>query len=221
VIPELVRLVVSMLVHAPTLTLGLLCWASFVAARRLDVPKWMAVIAPVGVAWFLWRRRHSRLAVALLAAVWFLLLWAYPSLRFAAGVAIPVGVLLGGLVWLADRYPHVSPWHAVQFAVLERRHREVLADAVPASAGEGARVVKDSVHVAANGDFQAEIVGPAGVSHADLLSLLRDTLAESVYALSGRRMAHVSVVGAGAKGGALVRGSAVSPYGQPISLEDL
>lgn len=220
-IPELVRTLVSMVVHAPTLSLGLVWWAAFACARRLDVPKWMAVVAPVGVAWFLWRKRHSRLAGALLAGVWCLLLWAYPSLRFACGVALPVGGSLAGLVWLAGRYPSLSPWHALQFAVLERRHREVLSDAVPASAGEGARVVKDSVHVAADGSFDAEIIGPAGVAHADLLEALRATLAETVYAMSGRRVEHMSVVGAGPKGRVRVRGAAVSPYSAPVSLEDL
>jgi hypothetical protein len=125
------------------------------------------------------------------------------------------------LVHLASNYPTLPPWTAFQAMMIDRRQREVLGDAVPVSAGEGARLVKDSVHVSADGSFEAEIIGPPGTSHADLLDALRATLAETVYAMSGRRVEHMAVSGAGPKGHVKVRGSAVSPYQQTVSLEDL
>lgn len=115
--------------------------------------------------------------------------------------------------------PAASPFLALQCAIAERRQREVLSDAVPASAGEGARVV--AVRPLGGDEFEAEIIGPAGVPHADLVASLQATLAESVLSLSGRRLAHVSVVGTGSKGSVLVRCSTASPYGRTVRLEDL
>ena len=62
---------------------------------------------------------------------------------------------------------------------------------------------------------------PPGVPHADLVGSLRDSLAESVLSLSGRRLAHVAVVGNGSKGAVRVRCSTASPYGRTVRLEDL
>lgn len=212
-----------MFIDAPLLFGGALWWAFAARAKQQRMP-W-AWLGPVAVATWLYKnRRDLRGAVVwtsavVVALVWLVALWTRPELRYAVGLALPVGGMTAGLLWLADRYPELPPGLALRCAVAERRHREVLSDAVPASAGEGARVV--SVRPLGDDQFEAEIVGPPGVAHADLVGSLRDTLAESVLSLSGRRLAHVAVVGGGARGAVRVRCSTVSPYQRTVRLEDL
>ncbi len=214
---------VRMSLAAPALSLGLAWWAFSAHARRARMP-W-AWLGPVAVATWLYKNRRDLRGVVVwatsigLGLVWVGLLWASPGLRFAVGLALPSGLAAAGLMWLADRYPQLPPGLALRCALAERRHREVLSDAVPASAGEGARVV--SVTPIGDDEFEAEIVGPPGVPHADLVGSLRDSLAESVLSLSGRRLAHVAVVGNGSKGAVRVRCSTASPYGRTVRLEDL
>lgn len=220
---DLLAAFVRMSLQAPALALGLLWWAFTAHAKRARMP-W-AWLGPLAVATWLYKNRKDLRGVVLwssglgLAAVWLGLLWASPGLRFAVGLALPSGIATAGLMWLADRYPHLPPGLALRCALAERRQREVLLDAVPASAGEGARVV--AVRPINGSEFEAEIIGPAGVPHADLVASLQATLAESVLSLSGRRLAHVSVVGAGSKGAVLVRCSTSDPYGKTMRLEDM
>ena len=106
-----------------------------------------AWLGPIAVATWLYKNRRDLRKVivfgsaAVLTVVWAGLLWASPSLRFAVGLALPSGLATAGLMWLASEYPQLPPFLALQCAIAERRQREVLSDAVPASAGEGARVV--------------------------------------------------------------------------------
>lgn len=220
---DLLEALVRMLVRAPLLSLGALWWLTSAHAKRARMP-W-AWLGPVAVATWLYKNRRDLRGVVVwgsavaLALLWAGLLWSSPSLRFGVGVALPSGLAAAGLMWLAGRYPELPPGLAVRCALAERRHREVLSEAVPASAGEGARVV--SVRPVGGDEFDADVIGPPGVAHADLVASLRDSLAESVLSLSGRRLAHVAVVGAGAKGAVRVRCSTVSPYGRTVRLEDL
>lgn len=220
---DLLRVLWGLFSAAPLLTIGGVWWLTAAGLQRvaktLKVPPWIVWLGPIAGAYILWKRRQGRLAVALLVAVWLVALAVSPQLRFAVGVALPTGAVLGSLAWLASEYPHLPPGIALRCAIEERRQREVLADAVPASTGDGARVL--SVKQTADGSFDAEIVGPAGMSHADLLANLRDKLAESVLNLSGRRLAHVAVVGAGAKGAVRVRCSAVDPYEKTMTLNEV
>lgn len=220
---DLLEALVRMSVRAPMLTLGALWWATSAHAKRARMP-W-AWLGPLAVATWLYKNRRDLRGVvvwssgAALAALWVGMLWTSPTLRFSVGLALPAGCAAAGLMWLADRYPELPPLLAARCALAEWRHREVLSEAVPASAGEGARVV--SVRPTGGDDYEADVIGPAGMSHADLVAALRDTLAESILALSGRRIAHVAVVGAGAKGAVRVRCSTASPYQRTVRLEDL
>lgn len=220
---ELVRVVLRVFFAAPLLVGGALWWAFWARAKQARMP-W-AWLGPIAVATWLYKNRRDLRKVivfgsaAVLTVVWAGLLWASPSLRFAVGLALPSGLATAGLMWLASEYPQLPPFLALQCAIAERRQREVLSDAVPASAGEGARVV--AVRPLGGDEFEAEIIGPAGVPHADLVASLQASLAESVLSLSGRRLAHVSVVGTGSKGSVLVRCSTRSPYGRTVRLEDL
>lgn len=220
---DLLEALVRMLVRAPLLSLGALWWLTSAHAKRARMP-W-AWLGPVAVATWLYKNRRDLRGVVVWASaagltlLWVGLLWSSPELRFGVGVALPSGLAAAGLMWLADRYPELPPGLAVRVALAERRHREVLSEAVPASAGTGARVV--CVRPVGDDEFEADVIGPPGVAHADLVASLRDSLAESVLSLSGRRLAHVAVVGDGAKGAVRVRCSTVSPYGRTVRLEDL
>lgn len=211
---------------SPLLALGGLWWACFAVlsrtAKALKLPPWMAWAGPLAVAYILYRKRQPKYAVFVVVGMWLLVLLVSPSTRVAVGLALPVGGGFGLLVHLVSIHPELPPGLALQAMLIDRRQREVLGDAVPVSAGEGARLVKDSVRVAADGSFEAEIIGPPGVAHADLLESLRLTLAETVYAMSGRRVEHMAVSGSGrVKGRAWVRGSAEDPYRKSMSLDDL
>lgn len=220
---DLLEALVRMLVRAPLLSLGALWWLTSAHAKRARMP-W-AWLGPIAVATWLYKNRRDLRGVVVWASaagltlLWVGLLWSSPELRFGVGVALPSGLAAAGLMWLADRYPELPPGLAVRVALAERRHREVLSEAVPASAGSGARVV--CVRPVGEDEFEADVIGPPGVAHADLVASLRDSLAESVLSLSGRRLAHVAVVGDGAKGAVRVRCSTVSPYGRTVRLEDL
>lgn len=220
---DLLEALVRMLVRAPLLSLGALWWLTSAHAKRARMP-W-AWLGPVAVATWLYKNRRDLRGVVVWASaagltlLWVGLLWSSPELRFGVGVALPSGLAAAGLMWLADRYPELPPGLAVRVALAERRHREVLSEAVPASAGTGARVV--CVRPVGDDEFEADVIGPPGVAHADLVASLRDSLAESVLSLSGRRLAHVAVVGDGAKGAVRVRCSTQSPYGRTVRLEDL
>jgi len=219
-----IRMVWALFTAAPMMTLAGLWWAAVHAARKMDIPEWMIWLGPIALVWFLHRKRKLRgttLAAVggIIGLLWAGLLWSSPGLRFAVGLAIPVGLAAAGWVWLVSNYPHLPPTLAVQVAIAERRHREVLSDAVHASAGEGARV--SSLTPLADGQFEAEIIGPAGMPHADLVEALTGSLAESILSQSGRVMRDVAVVGAGAKGSVRVRCSTSDPYKKTMRLEDM
>lgn len=222
---DLLEALVRMLVRAPLLSLGALWWLTSAHAKRARMP-W-AWLGPIAVATWLYKNRRDLRGVVVWASaagltlLWVGLLWSSPELRFGVGVALPSGLAAAGLMWLADRYPELPPGLAVRVALAERRHREVLSEAVPASAGEGARLIPDSVRRISENTYEADIVGPPGMSHADLLDHLRSTLAETIYALSGKRMAHIAVVGNGARGAARVRCSTEDPYSKTMRLADM
>lgn len=222
---ELLAVVWRLFVGAPLLVGGALWWAFAQRAKQQRMP-W-AWLGPIAVGTWLYKNRRdlrgavvwtSTVAVGL---VWLVALWTRPEIRYAVGLALPAGCLTAGLLWLADRYPELPPGLAVRCALAERRHREVLSEAVPASAGEGARLIPDSVRRISENTYEADIVGPPGMSHADLLDHLRSTLAETIYALSGKRMAHIAVVGNGARGAARVRCSTEDPYSKTMRLADM
>lgn len=222
---ELLRILFEVFTAAPLATLGALWFAAFKVAQRMGVPDWMLFIAPIGIAYVLYKkRRHARRAIVTvtavsLVAVWATLLWVSPTIRWWAGLALPLAAAFGLLFYLGANYPHLPPWEAVQFALAERWSREVVTDAVRASVGEGAKVL--SVKPLDGGQFEAEVVGPAGVSHADLVESLRGSLAESILAQSGRVMGDVTVAGNGAKGAVKVRCSTFDPYRQTMRLKDM
>ena len=220
---DLMRVAVGLFLAAPLPALGLLWWASARHARRLKVPLWFFGL-PAYAAWLYKERRNLRGAVlwcsvTAVTLLWVGLLWASPSIRFGVGIALPAGLLAGGLVWLGTNYPHLPPHVAIQFALAEQRSREVVTEAVAASVGAGARVV--SVHQVGNGEFEAEIVGPPGVSHSDLLDSLRGSLAESILAQSGRVVREVSVLGTAAKGRVRVRCATHDPYAKTMTLDEV
>jgi hypothetical protein len=215
--------VVRVFLAAPLLWLGLASWGAARWAKRQRL-QWWWVGLPVAAVWLYKNRRDLRGLIVwssgvVAGLVWLLLLWSSPGLRFAVGVAIPTGLAVLAIVWLASNYPTLPIHEAVQFAIAERRSREVVTDAVAASVGEGAKVL--SVRPLEGGQFEAVIGGPPGMSHGDLLESLRDTLAESIRATSGRVVTNVAVSGPGAKGTALVRCSTFSPYSATVRLEDL
>jgi hypothetical protein len=222
---DLLVALARMSLRAPLMTLGVMWWAFTAHAKRARMP-W-AWLGPIAVATWLYKNRRDLRGVVVwtagtaLVVVWVGLLWSSPSLRFAVGLALPSGLAAAGLMWLADRYPELPPGLAVRVALAERRHREVLSDAVPASAGDGARLIPDSVRRISENTYEADIVGPPGKSHADLLDHLRSTLAETIYALSGKRMAHIAVVSNGARGAVRVRCSTEDPYSKTMRLADM
>lgn len=213
-------------VAAPLVTFGLVWWAAARAARRY-VPSAIGIIAPVVAVVWLWKnRRHTRGALVAVCSVavglmWIAALGSSSRLRWAVAVALPAGALAGWLWWCVSNYPTLPPWTALRYHFTVARHREVLSDAVHASAGEGARVVPGSVKALPDGSVECEVIGPAGMSHDDLLSTLRSSLAESVLAVSNRTFRSASVVGAGARGRVRVRCSTVDPLSNVVGLDDL
>ena len=172
------------------------------------------------VGWLWVHRRDLRGLLVVVSTVGLGLVWAAalaasPGLRWALVVALPMGAACA--LWAAGvtRWGAYPPGVAWRLAVAGWQQREVMTEAVAASA-EGARVV--SVEALPDGQVEAQIIGAAGVAHADLVAALRDTLAESVLAVSGRPMASVSVVGAGARGAVRVRCGTVDPYAQVVEL---
>ena len=221
---DLLWAVAAFALERPGLTLGALWMGSVQWARKRGM-SWWWIGFPMGAVWLYKNRRDLRGVIlwtsgALLVGAWALLLWSRPGLRFAAGVAIPMGLSVGGIVWLALNYGEYPIHHAAWFAWAEHRSREVVTDAVVASVGEGARVL--SVKPLGNtGEFEAVIGGPPGMSHGDLIEHLRDSLAESIRAQSGLVMRDVAVTPGGAKGAVKVRCSTSDPYRQTMRLEDM
>jgi len=142
-----------------------------------------------------------------------------PETRWKIGVAVPFGASMWAAVWLAQNYGHLPIHVAARVAIAERRSREVVVDAVTASVGEQAKVL--DVRELGSGDFEATVVGPAGMPHGDLVERLRDSIAESILRQSGRVMRNVDVVGAGAKGRVRLRCTTTNPYEQTVRLGDL
>ncbi len=205
--------------HAPLATVALLWWAAAGWARRLRSP--MAVLGPIAVCVWLWReRRHLRGLVAVVAgasvvALWVAVLAASPRLRWALVVAVPTGAA-SALWWSGvSRFGRMSVPDAVRTAIATMRTSEVLPGAVDASA-PGARVVR--IDAQPDGSCEAQVIGPPGMSHDDLVASLRDTLAESMLSLTGRAMESVSVLGAGARGSVRVRLAGEDRYAQVVVL---
>lgn len=216
---DVLRTLLHVAVSAPLPTLAVLWWIAAARARRLRAPlSWTGPVALLLVLWT--QRRHARgvvvaCAAVLLAAVWAVLLLTSTRLRWAVGVAVPVGV--ASALWWAgvSRFGTLSIPAAVRAARSEMITRADLTDAVEASQ-HGARVVR--VDAQSDGSCEAQIIGPPGVSHDDLVASLRDTLAESMLSLTGRAMESVSVLGAGAKGSVRVRLAGEDRYGQVVVL---
>lgn len=215
--------VLSTLLHvaisAPLPTLAVLWWLAAARARRLRAPlSWTGPVALLLVLWT--QRRHLRgvivaASVALLAVVWVVVLAGSPRLRWALVVAVPTGAA-SALWWSGvTRFGTLPIVEAARVARAEMLTRQDLHDAVEASA-HGARVV--SVSAQPDGSCEAVVIGPAGVSHDDLVASLRDTLAESMLSLTGRAMESVSVLGAGAKGSVRVRLAGEDRYAQVVVL---
>lgn len=213
-------------VGAPLITAGLAWWAVARSARRW-VPSATGILAPLVLVTWLWRnRRHLRGAIVaacagVVAVVWIAALGSSAKLRWAFGLAAPAGTLAYVLAWNATTYPALPPWTAIRYHMRVARHREVLSDAVHASAGDGARVVAGSVKALPDGSVECEVIGPAGMPHDDLLTALRGSLAESVLAVSGRTFRSAAVVGAGAKGRVRVRCSTHDPLSNVVGLDEL
>lgn len=220
---ELLWAVLHIAVGAPLVTFGLTWWAAARWARK-NVPGGWSILGPIAVLTFLYKeRRNLRGAVIAVSAALVVLVWAFviatmPTVRWALTLAVPAGGYFGMLWWSASTYPTLDPFTAIRYHVTVGRHRQVLTDAVHASAGDTARVLSVDV---VDGAVEATIVGPAGRSHDELVESLRDTLAESVMAQTGRAMRTVMVVGDGAKGRVKVRCLTVDPYEQTVRFDDL
>lgn len=209
---------------APLLPLGLAWWLAAAWARKQKLSMWWLGLL-VALTYLHKNRKDLRGVIRWCVGVGLAVMWLAvlrsPRYRFAFGMALPIGAFAAAWCWYATSpYRHLPIVAGVRAALADRGQREVLVDAVEASA-PGARVVADSVKVAADGSFDAEIIGPPGVSHADLLAGLRDTLAESVFSISGRAMANVAVVGNGARGAVKVRGALEDPYAKTMTLDEV
>lgn len=216
---DMLATLARMVAAAPLPTLAVLWWIAAARARRLRAPlSWTGPVALLLVLWT--QRRHARGAivaasVALLVVVWVAVLAASPRLRWALAVAVPAAAAAG--LWVAGvtRFGALPIVEAARTARAEMLTRQDLHDAVEASA-HGARVV--SVSAKPDGSCEAVVIGPAGVSHDDLVGALRDTLAESMLSLTGRAMESVSVLGAGARGSVRVRLAGEDRYAQVVVL---
>ncbi len=200
--------------------IALWAWAAS-WGKRNKIPMWFL---SVPVMLYVYRNRkdlpgavmwYARFVVI---ATWIVLLF-NDRTRWAIGVAVPYGAAIGGCVWLAQNYGQHSFRQAIRLAVAERRSHEIITDAVVASVGEQAKVLE--VKELGGGDFEATVVGPAGMSHGELVERLRDTIAESILRQSGRVMRSVDVVSGGAKGRAKLRCSTTNPYSQTVRLGDI
>lgn len=220
---DLLAVVVRLFIEAPLLSFGLVSMAVARWAKRRKLPLWWLGL-PVAAVWLYKNRRDLRAVVlwcsgVVVALVWVGLLWSSPGLRFAVGVAVPTGLAVLILVWLMANYGEYPVHIAAQLAVADWRSREVVTDAVAATAGEEAKVLE--VKASTGGDFEAVVVGPPGMAHADLVDVLRASLAESILAQSGRVVREVSVAGTAAKGRVRVRCSTSNPYAATVGLDDL
>jgi hypothetical protein len=200
-------------------------WWSARRARQLKSP--LAVLGPIAILVWLWKERRELrglvvfLATLFGAVVWGSLLMFSPNVRWAAAIALPVGLTAGAWVYGFERYRELPIGEAARYAMRRRRSVAALTPAVRAAAGEGARLVPGSVVVRPDGSVEAEVVGAPGHSHDETLSALRETLAESVLAVSGREFRSASVVGTAARGRVKVRCVVTDPYEQMVRLEDL
>lgn len=219
---DLAAALVRMFVAAPHLFL-LAGWVwSARWAKGKGLAWWMLGI-PVVLLHLYKNRRDLRGLILWLSGLGLGLFWVVsllrPETRWKIGVAVPFGVSVWAVVWLAQNYGHLPIGVAARVAVAERRSREVVVDAVAASVGEEAKVL--SVSELGGGDFEAIVVGPAGMSHGDLVKLLRDSVAESILRQSGRVVRNVDVVGAGAKGRVRLRCGTHDPYQQTMTLGEV
>lgn len=211
-----------MFIAAPHLFLaGLWVWSARWAKGK-GLPYWVLGL-PVVMLYLYKNRRDMRGLIVWLSGVLLGLFWVVallrPETRWKVGVAVPFGVVVYVLVWLAQNYGHLPVGTAMRVAIAERRSREVVVDAVTASVGEQAKVL--DVRELGGGDFEATVVGPAGMSHGELVERLRDSIAESILRQSGRVMRNVEVVSAGAKGRAKLRCGTHDPYAQTMTLGEV
>lgn len=200
-------------------------WWSARRARQLKSP--LAVLGPIAILVWLWKERRELrglvvfLSMLLGVVVWVSLILFSPKIRWAVLIAIPTAVAAGAWVAGFERYREMPIGDAVRYSLRRRRSVAALNPAVRAAAGEGAKLVEGSVVVRPDGSVEAEVVGAPGRSHDETLSDLRETLAESVLAVSGREFRSASVVGSGARGRVKVRCVVTDPYEQTVRLEDL
>lgn len=219
---DLAAALVRAFIAAPHLFLAAAWVASARWAKRQEMSWWILGV-PVVLLHLYQNRKDLRgmiiwLAGIVLAGFWIVALLR-PETRWKIGVAVPFGAVVYAVVWLATNYGHLPIGTAARVAWAEHRSREIVVDAVVASVGEQAKVLE--VKELGGGDFEATVVGPAGMSHGELVERLRESLAESILRQSGREMRNVDVVSGGAKGRAKLRCSTTNPYSQTVRLGDI
>ena len=213
---------VRVFIAAPQLVLAAAWWASARWAKRNGMSWWVLGL-PVVALHLYKNRKDLRGLILWLSGVLVVVFWAVslarPETRWKIGVAVPFGLSVYVVVWLAQNYGHLPIGTAMRVAVAERRSREVVVDAVSASVGEQAKVL--DVKDLGSGTFEATVVGPAGMPHGELVERLRGSIAESILRQSGRVMRNVSVVGAGAKGRVTLRCGTHDPYSSTMTLGEV
>ncbi len=219
---DYVAALLRVFVAAPQLVLVAVWWASARWAKRNGIGLWMLGI-PVVLLHLYKNRKDMRGLILWLSGLVVVVCWVVallrPETRWKVGVAVPFGVAVYVVVWLAQNYGHLPIWTAAKVAVAERRSREVVTDAVSASVGDQAKVL--DVKDLGEGKFEATVVGPAGMPHGELVERLRDSIAESILRQSGRVMRNVDVVGAGAKGRVMLRCGTHDPYAATMTLGEV
>ena len=204
----------------PWAALGALWYVAARYARGMKMQGWP--LGPFALLLAMYQQRRNLaglLAVAagtMLGVMWAGALMMSPEYRWSMGGALPIAAAVWLLLTLMHRYPQLSVSSAAVAWWHTRRHTDDLRPAVRAAVGEQARVVRDSVRVTDDGTVEADVIGPPGMSHADLVGGLRESLAESVLAVSGRALKDVAVTGTAVKGRVRVRCSTKDPYGETL-----
>lgn len=219
---DLVSALLHLLVSAPQLVVVVAWWLAARWGKRAGVQWWWLGL-PVVLLHLYKNRRDLRgmilwVAGFAVAAVWVGLVL-NPRTRWSVAAVVPFAVSVYGSVWLASNYGHLPVRTAMRVAVAERRSREVVVDAVTASVGDQAKVLE--VKELGGGDFEAVVVGPAGMPHGDLVDALRGSIAESILRQSGRVMRNVDVVSSGARGRVRLRCGTHDPYSQTMTLGEV
>ena len=207
----------------PAFAAAVVWWAASRWASKLGVG--MAWLGPLVLLVWLYKNRRDLRAVvvwvsAILAAVvWAFMLYTDSALRRRVGIGAASTVALMSWVWWVNNYPTLPFRSAVKVWVLTRNEREVMSDAAKVATGDTARVLKVTPPARLGDPVEAEIIGPAGWSHTDLVDALRERLAPAVLSVSGRPLHDVVVVGTGAKGRVRVQCLTSDPLAQTVRWE--